>query len=222
MTNTKSGHFVAGLAAIASAACCPCYSGYAQSASAIQALSQKTDATPADECELKLYIEHTNGDGVLGMSAIEMSSAKPQTKADTKGQKQVRDGVCVKHVGQELALPSRILIAAKNIEDFWPICDGEPISLPGDPRNACVWNHTFRNRYPFSFTFVASEGKVSDYVSLARVYRNGSLIARYNSASKLENEQVLALRACSARSSPTTASAPSNAVVRCSTLPCRR
>jgi hypothetical protein len=47
----------------------PLLLGYAQSAAAIQALSQKTDATPADECELRLYIEHTNGDGVLGMSA---------------------------------------------------------------------------------------------------------------------------------------------------------
>lgn len=180
---TTKRHLVLLLTVLATAGCTPTYSGYTASSAAIQALSQKPDGAPHEECELRLYIEHTNSDGVLGMSAVEVSGTNWTS------------GVCVKHAGAPLQIPSRIIMAAKDMTDFDPICDGDQFDLPGGGRKGCVWNHTFRNRYPFSFTFIANEGKITDYVSLVRAYRNGSLIARYNSASQLTDERVLTFTA---------------------------
>jgi hypothetical protein len=193
MKQLTKNHLFTLIAALAGVGCCPCYSGYPASKGAIQALAQALPEAPRNECELRLYIEHTNADGVLGMSAVEVSTNK---LADgSKPAKAVTDGVCVKHIGAPLELPSRIVMAAKDMTDFDPICDGKQFALPDDERSGCVWNHTFRNRYPFTFTFVANDGKISDHLSLVRVYRNGSLIARYNAASQLQNDQVLTLEA---------------------------
>lgn len=188
-------------ASFAGAACCPTYAGTPKSVSA--EIAPLTD----DGCELRLYIEHTQH-GLLGMSAVEESSATPEGAKPDAGKsgdaKQsppeagVVDGVCVKRPGKALALPSRIVMAARDMTEFGALCDGDEFDL-ADQRKGCVWNHTYRNRYPFTFTFVANAGSIADYLSLVRVYRNGSLIARYNAASKLRNERVLTLQASEIR-----------------------
>lgn len=171
-----------------SSACCPCYGDKVKSveeAAAATAAPKALGSLVATECELRLYMEHES-DAQLGFSAIELSGAV------------ATEGVCLKYPDKELELPSRIVIAGKGLTDFGDICDGAPVAL-NDGREWCVWNHSVRNKYPFSFTFVAKAGQISDYVALARVYRNGSLIARYNSASALAEPQVLRFRASDLR-----------------------
>jgi hypothetical protein len=116
---------------------------------------------------------------------------------ETDGDHQLTDGLCIKKPGQPLQMPERIMIAARKLGDFGYVCEDTPEASERQGIEVCVWNHKYRNTYPMTFTFVA-EGKgtkVADYLALARVYRNGHLIARYNAASQLQNPQVLVFRA---------------------------
>lgn len=194
MTNLRLGAlYLAATGSLSAIGCCPSYFGTPESVIAVRAAAP---AAATNACELRLYVEHTQS-GLLGISAVEVSG-DPGTRADGTASR-VIDGVCIKRPGQPLLVPSRIVIAAHDIDAFGPVCDGAAFSLPGDTREGCVWNHTMRNRYAFTFTFVASAGNIKDYISLLRLYRNGSLIARYNSASALENERVLTLQASEIR-----------------------
>lgn len=160
--------------------CGPKVSGVAPSLTAAHesTLRAEEPSLPSGACELRLYMEYAR-EGVLGIGAVEL-------ERDV-----ITPGVCVKRRDAPLALPSRILIAAPRLGAYDYVCQGDRFRVKGDDRELCEWNHVFRNAYPFSFTFVAAHGKISDYMSLVRLYRNGSLIARYNAASVLENPAVL-------------------------------
>lgn len=157
---------------LTSASCIPSYGG---------SLATARAPVPGDTCELRLFIEHTDGTA-LGVSAVEMQGTSQ------------RAGVCVKEPNQALAMPNRVTIKAIDLSDFGYLCSGPATQTPSG--QVCLWNGVYRNAYPFSFTFVAKPGtKITDYIALARVYRNGSLIARYNAASVLEDPRKLKFRA---------------------------
>jgi hypothetical protein len=136
-------------------------------------------------CDLRLYIEHNQG-AEMKLSAVEIHDGPDKVS--------VSEGVCVKRHGKPLEMPERILIAGDPLCRFGYVCEGHPLPIKGHSRQTCVWNHVVRNAYPLSFTLVAENGKVSDYVALARVYRNGDLLSRYNAASALKDPRVLRFR----------------------------
>jgi hypothetical protein len=129
-------------------------------------------------CDLRLYVEYVEKNQAY-LSAVEVTSTG------------VTEGVCVKARDRALEIPERITLAGESLDALGYICEAEPRKLGDDARQACVWNHVVRNAYPLTFTLVAENGKISDYVALARVYRNGALLSRYNAASALKDPRVL-------------------------------
>ncbi len=152
-------------------------SGCASSLTESPAESVASSPSPSP-CDLRLYVEYIEKNRAY-LSAVEVTSTG------------VTDGVCVKVPDRALEIPERITIAAESLDEFGYVCEDAPEKIGDTTRQSCVWNHVVRNAYPLTFTLVAENGKVSDYVALARVYRNGALLSRYNAASALKEPRVL-------------------------------
>jgi hypothetical protein len=127
-------------------------------------------------CELRLHIEH----GTDELRAVEVAD------------NQSTYGVCVKRQGQPLVVPERIQLVGEDLASFGYVCEDEPKAIAGSKLQICVWNHVYRNTYPFTFRLTAASGlHIADLITNARVYRNGKLIGRYNNASGLADPQTL-------------------------------
>jgi hypothetical protein len=162
-------------------------------------------ASYVSDCELRLFAEQLPTANSQGIADGAMGSFIVERVVDSTGvagPPTAISGVCIKHAGQALKLPSAILIAtdpkgpslsprfcAREPDDYALI---PPAGTQIDKQvpnsavkiQACTWDGTFHSTRPFTFTLATQPGfAVGDYVEAFRVYRNGDLMAAWNYAS---------------------------------------
>lgn len=183
-----------------------------------KAVVRSATTTSTVDCELRLYVEQRPSEGYYGMAKRELGVSM----VERTGEHRFVDGVCVKKKDSPLELPAAVLVAAPDparIDRFCKIGrSGEDVSYeqgfigPTDQVcnasnpsctvvSACKWNGVFHSSRPFTFTLVtAPERRVSDYVELVRIYRNGDLMTAWNRSSDQKQPSRIVLGGNSLRS----------------------
>jgi hypothetical protein len=173
------------------------------------------DGTAA--CEVRLLAQQLSspkwqgiGDNKLGTFLVERAPGTKSRDAATKSDKpqsqgNVFSGVCIKRVGQPVQVPSGIIIATDDggpslnrfCEDdykWYALVPPEGTAAENTWVRGCTWNGTFHSTRPFTFTLMTrTDVAVADYVEAFRVYRNGDLMAAWNSASDAPNPHRVVL-----------------------------
>lgn len=162
----------------------------------------------AKKCDVRLYIEQRPGHGVYSVGSGELGVAAVTVDGDN-----AVDGVCIKEPGKPLRLPAPIQLASPGGTDLSRFCDGESSTktIAAVKVETCDWNGTFHASRPFSFELVTDEHeRVADYVDFVRVYRNGDLMAAWNSAAQQATPHRVAIEGEPFRSRWLSVSLPPN------------